>query len=316
MYRLMLPLSADVPKADISHITVSGYTIIPALILKYEHNAPILSTEHGVYIRERMYDLSGSPSTWFFKNILTRLTASFAKLAYYSVDHILSVSDYNLSWVNKFDVSTNRIDVVYNGIDDKIFSPHPKPEAIKHIPTVVALAKVYELKDVLTMIRSCAVVRKKIPDVRYLIYGNYNAVPKYTKKCNLEIKRLSLQDNFRFAGFHDKPNEAYCEGDISILTSVSEGLPYTLLESMSCSVPVVATDVGGVREIVDDSCGIVCMPKDHQAIGEAVIRLLENREERIKMGENGRKKVQTVFSIDECVANYQRIYDDLYQLHK
>jgi glycosyltransferase involved in cell wall biosynthesis len=86
---------------------------------------------------------------------------------------------------------------------------------------------------------------------------------------------LDLEDNFFLAGYHDKPHQLFCEGDISILTSISEGFPYTVLESMSCGIPVVATDVGGVTEALE-KCGFICKPKDFEALGQSVVTLLQD----------------------------------------
>src|SRR5206468_477552 len=82
-----------------------------------------------------------------------------------------------------------------------------------------------------------------------------------------------LEDTFELAGHHSKPTELYAEGDISVLSSISEGFPYTVLESMACGRPVVATDVGGVREALD-GYGIVVPPRNHRALGEGIALLL------------------------------------------
>ncbi|NVK85823.1 MAG: glycosyltransferase, partial [Cytophagia bacterium] len=187
---------------------------------------------------------------------------------------------------------------------------------LKDIPTVVAAARIFELKDVLTMIRSCAVVREKIPNVQYLVYGDKNAVPEYTKKCEDLIKELKLENNFFLKGFHSEPHLIFSEGDISILTSISEGFPFTVLESMSCGVPVVATDVGGVAEAIDAVSGFVCKPRDPKAIGERVIQLLTDQELRESMSRKGRQRVIDNFTLDIFIDAYERVYEEVYTGHK
>ena len=118
-----------------------------------------------------------------------------------------------------------------------------------------------------------------------------------------------LRNNFKLAGYHSKPHELFCEGDISILTSISEGFPYTVLESMSCGIPVVATDVGGVTEALDNSCGYICKPKDFEEIGNRVVELLNDKALREKMGENARKKVIENFTIGKFIAEYEDVYE-------
>jgi glycosyltransferase involved in cell wall biosynthesis len=309
IYRFLIPLSIDVPKVDISHLTLSGFPVIPALVLKYKYGIPIIATEHGVFIRERLIAINSSEYSFFLKNLLIKFSECITKLVYYKADMILSVNKFNMSWEKKYGANPNKIDVIYNGIDSDLFVPGSKPAHLKDVPTVVAVARVFELKDIITMIRSCDVAKKSIPNVRYLVYGDNNAVPQYTKECNDLIKELKLEDNFILAGYHEKPHELFCQGDISILTSISEGFPYTVLESMSCGVPVVATDVGGVTEALDNNCGFICKPKDYKSLGQSVVNLLQDDVLRKRMGENARKKVIDNFTIDKFIKEYEMAYE-------
>ena len=78
-----------------------------------------------------------------------------------------------------------------------------------------------------------------------------------------------------------------------LLALSCEGLPLTLLEAMSCKIPVIATDIVGVaNEVIQNNCGIIVKPRDSQAFAEAIIRLLKNPKLAKRMGENGRKLVE------------------------
>lgn len=311
IYRFLIPLSIPVPKADISHLTLSGFPVIPALVLKYKYGTPIVATEHGVFIRERLIAINASEYSFFLKNLLIRFSEAITKLVYYKADIILSVNKFNMSWEKKYGANPNKIDVIYNGIDHELFVPAAKPAHLENVPTVVAAARIFELKDVLTMIRSCEVVKRTIPNVKYLVYGDNDAVPEYTKECTKLIKQLGLENNFSFAGYHDKPHQLFCEGDVSILTSISEGFPYTVLESMSCGIPVVATDVGGVTEALDNNCGFICKPKDYEALGKSVVTLLQDENMRKQMGAYARQKVIDNFTIDKFITEYEIAYNHI-----
>jgi len=311
IYRFLIPISIDVPKVDISHLTLSGFPVLPALVLKYKYGTPIIATEHGVFIRERLIAINSSEYSFFLKNLLIKFSESITRLVYYKADLILSVNKFNISWEKLYGAHPNKIEVIYNGIDPDLFVPVEKPAHLKGIPTVVAAARIFELKDILTMIRSCEVVQKVIPNVKYLVYGDNNAVVEYTKKCNDLITELGLEENFFLAGYHDQPHQLFCEGDVSILTSISEGFPYTVIESMSCGIPVVATDVGGVYEALNEECGFLCKPKDYQALGDRVIELLKNDELRKKMGTAARKRVMDNFTVDHFINEYERAYTRL-----
>ncbi|WP_420385700.1 GT4 family glycosyltransferase PelF [Roseivirga sp.] len=312
LYRFLIPFSIPISKKDLCHITLSGFPLIPALVLKYRYGTPLMITEHGVYVRERLLYINRSDYSYFIKDFLIKLTEAITRLSYYKADKILSVNQFNITWELMYGATEDKIEITYNGVDHERFSPREKPDHLKGIPTVVAAARIFELKDILTMIRSCAIVREKIPNVQYLVYGDKNAVPEYTKKCEDLIKELKLENNFFLKGYHNKPHLIFSEGDISILTSISEGFPFTVIESMSCGVPVVATDVGGVAEAIDAGSGFVCKPRDARAIGEKVVELLSNDALRESMSKHGRQRVIDNFTLEIFIESYERIYEEVF----
>lgn len=311
IYRFLIPMAIKVPKAHVSHITISGVAVLPALALKYKYNTPILVTEHGVFIRERLIAISSADYPYFLKKMLINFSECITKLVYFHATKITTVSKFNLSWETFYGASASKIELIYNGVDHTLFQPLPKPEHLINIPTVVAAARIFDLKDILTMIRVCNEVRKTIPNVQFLVYGNKDAVPEYTLACIELIAELGLTENFHLKGFHRSPHELYAEGDVSILTSISEGFPYTVIESMSCGIPVVSTDVGGVSEALDDTCGFICKPKDHKGIANRVIELLNDNELRTKMGARAREKVIQNFTINNFINAFEEVYENL-----
>ena len=317
MYRFLIPLAiTDVPECDISHVTISGFPIIPALIANYKFGTPIILTEHGVFIRERLLAINSSEYPFFLKNLLIRFSEAIARLSYYKSDRIISVNAFNKKWEVLYGANPDKIQVIYNGVDHMLFKPLPKPEHLKNIPTVVALARIFELKDVLTMIKSCEVVSRDIPNVQFLVYGDDQAVPEYTAECLTLVKQLNIEANFKFMGPKPNPHTLFCEGDVSVLTSISEGFPYTVIESMSCGIPVVATDVGGVKEGLDDTSGFLCKPKDAEAIGKSIIKLLNNNDLRAQMSDNARQRVINNFTLGSFIKAYEDAYNTIKVLKK
>jgi glycosyltransferase involved in cell wall biosynthesis len=94
------------------------------------------------------------------------------------------------------------------------------------------------------------------------------------------------------------------------LTSVSEGFPVTVIEAMACGRPMVCTNVGGVSEAVADA-GIVVSPGDHLAVARACVTLLRDDELRHRMGQAARARVLRLFTLDESLASYRRVYEHL-----
>ncbi|MDQ7918413.1 GT4 family glycosyltransferase PelF [Mesonia sp. MT50] len=312
IYRFLIPLSiVDVPKVDICHLTISGFAIIPALISHYKHGSKIMVTEHGVFIRERLLAINQSGFPYFLKNLLIKFSETIARLAYYKSEVIASVNKFNQKWEKLYGAEEYKLKVIYNAVDKDVFKPLKLPHKKNKPPTVIALARIFDLKDILTMIKSCAIVVKEIPEVQFLVYGDNKAVPEYTESCERLIEELNLDKSFKLMGPKRNPHLIFPEGDISILTSISEGFPYTVIESMSCGVPVVATDVGGVSEALNEETGIICKPKNYLQIGEAVIKLLKDENLRSTMGVKCRERVLEHFTLEDLVKDYEQIYDQL-----
>ncbi|WP_435264180.1 GT4 family glycosyltransferase PelF [Tenacibaculum sp. nBUS_03] len=314
--KILITLAVPIPPVDIVHITLAGLPILPALIAKKQYNANIIATEHGVFIRENMINISSSSLSFFVKKLIIKCSESLSRLAYTRSDLVTSVNKFNTRWEFHYGLSKIKSKVIYNGVDENRFGTGEKPKHLINTPTVVAIARIFALKDVITMIKTCNHVKNEIPNVKFIVYGDKKADIEYVNECEKLIDELKITDNFVLAGHHSQPNKAFLEGDISILTSISEGFPYTVIESMSCGVPVVATDVGGVAEAITEKTGFVCKPKDYKALGEKVIYLLKNEEARKQMGIESRKRVLKHFTLKKIIQSYEETYSDLMPIEK
>ncbi len=311
LYHFMMPVATPIPKeVDICHATLAGFPALASIAAKYEYGTPGLVTDHGVYMRERLINVGSSDMPFFSKKLLVDLSTLVSRAVYHNADQISPVATVNKKWEERFEADPDSILPIYNGVDTDLFKPLPKPPHTEGQPTVIAVAQVFPLKDIETMIRSCAIVRESIPEVQYIVYGSLDVDKDYVQKCRDLIDELDLSDNFTFGGFHNQPNMIFNEGDISVLTSISEGFPYTVIESMSCRRPVVATDVGGIRDALE-GCGILCKPRDPQDVADGVIKLLKDDQLRIELGVKARDKVLLKFTTDKSVNAYLETYQKL-----
>lgn len=309
LQKLLMVLNAPLPDTDVSHATISAFVGLTSVIAKLEYGTPMILTEHGVYIRERYIAVSATDFTYFQKRFLINLSLLTSRLCYAYADQVSPVCDFNKRWERLYGVPQKKLQTIYNGVNPDVFRPADKPPKSRDRPTVVAAARIFPLKDIKTMIRTADIVRRTIPDVMFTVYGSLTADPPYVQECRDLIKESKMEENFELAGFHNEPSEIYNEGDISILTSISEGFPYTVLESMSCARPVVATDVGGVSESLE-GFGIVAKPRDPQALAAGVIKLLQDDELRQVLGRQARNEVlakyRTSTSVNAYLESYQR----------
>lgn len=311
IYHFMMPLAVPVPQVSATHATLSGFPAIASIAAKFEYGTPMVLTDHGVYIRERLVNVSQSEMSYFSKKLLIDLATFITRAAYQYADIVAPVTSVHAKWESDFEAGEDRIQPIYNGVDTDKFYPRPKPEHTKGIPTVVAAAQVFRLKDIETMIRSCDLARREISDIQYILYGSLDVDETYTRKCMELVEQLGIEDHFVFGGFNNNPNLLFNEGDISILSSISEGFPYTVIESMSCGRPVVATDVGGVSEAIGD-CGFTCKPRDARALADGVVKLLKDDELRSRLGKKARERILENYTITESVTSYHEVYKRLH----
>ena len=306
LYSFLVPLAAPVPNVDLVHTTIAGFPGIAGIVAKWERGTPFLVTEHGVWVRERYIAISNTRYSAFAKRFLMDLSSYIARVNYRCADVVSPVADFNTRWEVRWGVERERLVTIPNAVDPAVFVPRPKPATGR--PTVVAAARVFPLKDIEMMIRAAAVTRESVPDVKFLVYGSLDADVPYVERCRALIAELDLEATFELAGHHSNPAELFAEGDISALSSISEGFPYTVLESMACGRPVVGTDVGGVREALQ-GYGIVVPPRDHQAFGEGVVTLLRDDALRQRLGRHAREAVLARFRTSGNVAAYRDLYD-------
>ncbi len=311
LYHFMMPLAVPVPKVSLTHSTLAGFPSLISIAARFEYGIPSIVTDHGVFIRERLINVSQSDYPYFSKKLLVNLSIFVTRAIYHYADRIAPVTSVNKKWEKRFEAEEERIHPIYNGVDPDVFKPRAKPASSADTPTVVAAAQVFPLKDIETMIRSCDHVRREIPEVQYILYGSLEVDKDYVERCKKLVRELELEDHFTFGGFHNTPSMIYNEGDISILTSISEGFPYTVIESMSCSRPVVSTDVGGIREVLE-GCGILCKARDAKDIAKGVIKLLKDDDLRISMGKKARDRILLNYTTPQSVDNYKNLYKEFH----
>ena len=237
-----------------------------------------------------------------------RFNRRLAAAAYRRADMLAPHSRYNGRWQLYGGADPGRIRIMYNGINPRDF---PLAQGEPQYPTIVFVGRIDPLKDLHTLIRAFAMVRARIPAARLRMFG---PVPtgneEYQESCIRLVAQLGLSDAATFEGRIPDQADAYRAGHLVALTSVSEGFPYTVVESMSMGRPVVCTNVGGVSEAVGNA-GFVVPPRDHESVAYACIRLLGDAHLRRTFGTLARQRVLDRFTLKRWSNAYQEIYTEL-----
>lgn len=303
------PLGAETPHADLYHAVSNGLATLPCIAAHFRHTTPFVVSEHGVYLRERLLAGTNTELAFPVRAFLMGFVRELVSLAYRTASVVAPGNQYNKSWQIRLGADPDRIVTTYNGVDPAGFPPAP-PEP--RDPTLTFVGRIDPLKDLETLVRAFALVRLEIPDARLRVFG---ATPKgneaYHETCVTLAKELGVGDGVSWEGRVPDISEAYGTGSIIVLSSISEGFPYTVIEGMCRGRPIVATDVGGVSEAVGDA-GIVVRPRDPQAFADACVTLLRDGETRREMGARARARVLGNFTLDAAVAAVRGAYQSAY----
>ena len=165
-------------------------------------------------------------------------------------------------------------------------------------------------KDQKTMLAAFRLVVNQIPDTRLVLIGDGPCMIELRN----EVNRLGIASQVDFLGARFDIPKLLNTFDIFTLSSTTEGISMTILEAMACGLPVVATDVGGNREIVQPTqCGLIVPACDPQALAAAYVELLRDHTRRAQMSRAARDRVVKHFSLTAMVRGYHHLYEELLQ---
>lgn len=305
--RFLRPLSVPPAPSDVVHSAANGLGALVGMMAKWTHGTPFILTEHGIYLRER-YLAHNSAHSWQVDAFMLRFFRHLTSAAYQIADLITPGNIYNQRWELESGARQSIIEPVYNGVDPEAF---PQIEDEPDVPTVAWAGRVDPLKDLETLIRGFALVRKEIPEARLRMFGATPAGNEgYRQRCEDLVDELELRDAATFEGRIDDIADAYAAGHVVTLTSISEGFPYTLIEAMISGSATVSTDVGGVAEAVGDA-GLLVPAREPQALADALVTLLSDDELRLEFRRAARARALDHFTLDEFLTAYRGIYDQL-----
>ena len=270
LVRYLAITASPFPRTDVVHASMAGMAGIPGVLAKLRYRTPFLLSEHGIHLRELYVSLSRMEMSEACRRFLLGWNGAIVRMNYHFADHVTCLGEFNLQWQLSFGADRRKIEFVPNGVDPKRF--YPAPESRPARLTVLTLARIYPLKGIDTLLRAAAIVHRQAPQVRFRIFGEV-ADKEYFAECQKIIAANHLEAVVEF-GVTTQPAEAMRAAHVYCLPSISEGLPYSLLEAMFSGCPVVATDVGNIRECLRDT-GLLVVPGRPEAMAEALLRLLD-----------------------------------------
>lgn len=309
-------MGTTVPKADTYHAISTGYGGLLASMGAYINKKPLLLTEHGIYTREREEEIIRAK--WVaraFKKHWIDFFYMLSDLIYTRAFRVTSLFTNAMYTQIDMGCAAEKCRVIENGISYERLCDIPLKEddGIVDIGAVVRLAPI---KDIKTMIYAFFELCARMDNVRLHIMGGVDD-EEYAEECYALVKQLSLEDKISFTG---RVNiiEYFEKLDFTLLTSISEGQPLSVLESFAARRPAVTTDVGCCSELLCGKptdklgrAGYCVPPMQREKLADAMEILCESRALRLKMGEIAQKRAYTYFRYNIMLAKYRDLYKEV-----
>lgn len=319
MRSMLLPvlylMGQDVPKADVYHTIAAGYSGILACLGGHVTGAPVMLSEHGIYSREREEEIIRAK--WVvpaFKRLWVKFFYMLSRAIYDRSAVVTSLFGNAHKAQVEQGCDPAKCRITPNGVNYERFGAVPPKQADGWVD-IGAVVRIAPIKDVKTLLYAFSELRHRMDNVRLHVIGPEDD-KEYAAECYELVSQLGIPD----VVFTGRVNvvEYLAKVDFTMLTSISEGMPLSVLESFAAGRPCVTTDVGCCRELLeggagDDlgSAGYCVEPMNRMALAAAMERMCAQPAERAAMGEVGKRRVQRFFRQEQMVETYRKLYEEV-----
>ena len=241
-------------------------------------------------------------------------------LSYHKAEKIYSLFPGARDIQVRFGADESKTEVIPNGVDVDGLSKCLEKRNQKVPRVITLLGRVVSIKDIKTFIRAMRIVVNEMEDVEAWVVGPTDEDPQYVQECQNMVETLKLEKNFFFKGFQNIKDILPLTGLLT-LTSVSEGMPLTILEGFAAGIPCVATDVGSCKNLICGGlneedialghAGIVTQIANPTALATAYMTLLNNEEAWAKAQNVAIERVNRYYREDMFLERYRAIYREV-----
>ncbi len=215
--------------------------------------------------------------------------------------HVCDAMSIKLA-LQELGVPESQAHCITNGVNVEFFAP-AKQRVLE--PEIVCVGRMVEEKDHATLLKAFALVLEKMPNARLNLVGE-GPLQENLRKQALQ---LGVQDNVIFHGSSNMVKEHMQKARVLVLSSISEGTPNVLLEAMACAVPVVATAVAGIPDMVEqEKQGLLVPARAPKELAEALLRVLQEDALAQRLGEAGREHVCVAYSLENVARRHEAVY--------
>ena len=300
---------------DIVHVHTPVAAALGRIAAKLARTPVIVYTAHGFYFHDLMPRWKRRVIIWIERWLGRCCT-----------DMLFSQSAEDLqSAVREHIVPKEKVLWIGNGVDPRLFGLPPREDLRVELglapenKVVGFIGRLVREKGVEELFEVMGKVVQEIPTAKLLVVGDTLGSDRdcrVIERLKKLINHERLQNAVLFAGFREDIAELLAVMDVFVLPSHREGMPRTVLEAMAARKPVIATDIRGCREeVVQGVTGLLVPVGDSDELAKAILKLLGDDELARRMGEAGRKRVETEFDQKLVLERQSKVYDQLVEQH-
>jgi len=308
----MFLLGNEIKKFDIVHThNEHSFAAMVAAYLRRRTDVPLILTCHGQLI-------FGSKMADYFERVYSRI---IGRGIFKAADRIISLSSSDLNYISSLGIDSKKISILPNAIDpEELFktdsgtfeADNPKNSFLQGLNgkrIIMFVGPVIRRKGVEYLIKSIPeVLRKTGDDSVFLLVGE----GEFLNQARQLTKEMQINDHVIFTGrlTEEELIETYRCADLFVLPSLSEGLPTSILEAMYFGLPVVATDIPGVKDHFK-YVALLVPPKNEDRLADAIVKLLDDAKLRGRLSRAGVELVKSKYTWDAVASEYEKIYKKL-----
>lgn len=307
------------------HSISTGYAGFLGALLHFHLKIPLVLTEHGIYTKERRIELLQSQVIYeldpmevaYIRNLWVKFFELLSKICYEKADPILSLYSGAREKQIEEGAQAHKTQIISNGIDIAKYSIARK-DYEQNSNTIGLVGRFVAIKDIKSFIGAISIILKTIPDIKVLLVGPADEDQKYFTECQNLVTVLNLQNTIIFkTAINDIVEEVYTKIDLMVLSSISEGMPLTILEAFAAGIPVVATNVGACSELIygtgyEDKLlgksGEIVNIADPEAIAKAIVDLLGDKKKWSEAKQAAISRVEKYYNQELMFEKYADIY--------
>jgi glycosyltransferase involved in cell wall biosynthesis len=248
----------------------------------------------------------------------------YKKLSLFAImnfsDRFICVSESTKKLLQERGLHPTKIEVVYNGVNIKEFSPSKKRRNQKRKDLGISqeeiligfIGQLVPIKGIEEFLKAAIKIRNKDRDCKFIVIGGSTDSPYFVKKILPFYKSYKLENNVTFAGFKEDIRSYLSAVDIFVNSSRIEPFARVNLEAMAMGKPVIATDAGGNPEaVMDGKTGYIIPVGDVNLLTKKILKLIKKNEMREKFGLAGRNRVVNNFTVENYYLGVERVLDQL-----